>query len=138
MSLAKKLRHIPTRLVTGAFILNSGVSKLSGDAQTAAGVHGMAAGAYPFLKSIQPPTFLRLLSGAEIALGSALLLPVVPAAVAGAGLVAFSSGLLGMYVRTPGMHESLRPTQQGTPIAKDAWMLGIGLSLLLDEATSRR
>lgn len=138
MALAKKLRHLPTRLATGAFILNAGLGKWSGDEQTAASLHGMATGTYPVLKSVQPPMFLRLLAGTEIGLGAALLLPIVPAAAAGAGLVAFSSGLLGMYMRTPGMRDGLRPTQQGTPIAKDVWMLGIGLGLLVDELTTRK
>jgi hypothetical protein len=31
------------------------------------------------------------------------------------------------------MHQGLRPTQQGTPIAKDVWLLGIGAALVLDE-----
>jgi hypothetical protein len=31
------------------------------------------------------------------------------------------------------MHDKLRPTQQGTPIAKDVWLLGIGAGLVLDE-----
>jgi hypothetical protein len=66
-------------------------------------------------------------------LGAALLLPIVPAVVAGAGLVGFAGGLLGLYLRTPGMHQGLRPTQQGTPIAKDVWLLGIGAALVLDE-----
>lgn len=35
----------------------------------------------------------------------ALLLTVVPTAVAGAGLAAFSAGLLGLYLRTPGMRQ---------------------------------
>jgi hypothetical protein len=41
----------------------------------------------------------------------------------------FSAGLLGLHLRTPGMRRagSLRPTQQGLPIAKDVWMLGAGL-----------
>lgn len=138
MALAKKLRHLPTRLATGAFILNAGLGKWSGDEETAAGLHGMAIGTYPFLKSVAPPTFLKLLAGTEIGLGAALLLPVIPAATAGAGLVAFSSGLLGLYWRTPGMRDGLRPTQQGTPIAKDVWMLGIGLGLILDELTTRK
>jgi hypothetical protein len=73
------------------------------------------------------------LAGAEIGLGAALLLPIVPAVVAGAGLVGFAGGLLGLYLRTPGMHQGLRPTQQGTPIAKDVWLLGIGAALVLDE-----
>jgi hypothetical protein len=32
---------------------------------------------------------------------------------------------------------SLRPTQQGIPLAKDAWMVGIGLALMVDEAAER-
>ena len=45
----------------------------------------------------------------------------------------FSGGLVGMYLKTPGMREegSLAPTQDGTALAKDVWMLGIGASLLM-------
>jgi hypothetical protein len=113
-------------------------SGAAGTEQTAAGVHGMASGTYPFLKPIEPATFLKLLAGAEIGLGAALLLPVVPAVVAGAGLVGFAGGLLGLYLRTPGMREGVRPTQQGTPIAKDVWLLGIGAALVLDDLIARR
>jgi hypothetical protein len=35
------------------------------------------------------------------------------------------------------MHARLRPTQQGTPIAKDVWLLGIGVGLLADELAER-
>ena len=69
----------------------------------------------------------------------ALLLPVVPAAVAGAALVGFSAGLLGLYVRTPGMRRGRfdpRATPEGLPISKDVWMLGAGLALLVDGATA--
>ncbi|TCK21488.1 hypothetical protein [Pseudonocardia endophytica] len=132
------LSHLPTRLVTGAFILNSGLTKWKADEQTAAGVHGMASGTYPFLASIEPPTFLKVLAGAEIGLGAALLAPVVPPAVAGAGLTGFAAGLLGLYARTPGMRNGIRPTQQGTPIAKDVWLLGIGVGLVIDGLAARR
>jgi hypothetical protein len=73
--------------------------------------------------------FARLLAASEIALGTSLLLPVVPTWLTGAGLAAFSGGLLGLYAKTPGMRKdgSPFPTQQGVPLAKDAWMLGIGL-----------
>ena len=72
-----------------------------------------------------------------MALGTALLLPVVPAALAGASLTAFSAGLLGLYVKTPGMRRehSLRPSQQGTALAKDVWMMAIGLGLVADALT---
>jgi hypothetical protein len=132
-----RLSHIPIRLTAGAFILNAGLGKWRGNEQTATGVHGMATGTYPFLASIEPATFLRLLAGGEIALGAALLVPVVPAALAGAGLVTFSAGLLGLYLRTPGLRNGLRPTQQGTPIAKDVWLLGMGAALVLDEVAAK-
>ena len=133
-----RLPHVPIRLTAGAFILNAGLGKWRGSEQTATGVHGMAAGTYPFLASIEPRTLLRLLAGGEIALGAALLTPVVPAALAGAGLVAFSAGLLGLYLRTPGLRNGLRPTQQGTPIAKDVWLLGMGAALVLDDVAEKR
>ncbi|MCW2823380.1 MAG: hypothetical protein JWQ91_297, partial [Aeromicrobium sp.] len=85
-----RLSHVPLRLAAGSFILNSGLSKWSGDAATAAGVHGMAAGTYPVLKKVDPPLFLKALAVGEIAVGAALLAPVVPAWTAGAGLTAFS------------------------------------------------
>jgi hypothetical protein len=98
-----------------------------------------ASGSNPFLKSIEPTTFLRLLAAAEIGIGSALLLPVVPAAVAGAALTGFCAGLLGLYLRTPGMRrgpKDLRSTPQGLPISKDVWMLGAGLGLVIDGITA--
>jgi hypothetical protein len=137
MALPVKLRHLPQRIATGAFILNSGIGKLNADEETAAQLHGFAVGTYPFLAKLKPQDFVKLLGGTEIALGAALLLPVVPSALAGAGLAVFSGGLLGLYARTPGMRKegSPLPTQQGIPIAKDVWMLGIGLGLVLDALT---
>ncbi len=100
----------------------------------------MATTAYPALKRIDPKLFTMIPSGAEISLGAALLLPVVPAAVAALGLAAFSGGLLGLYLRIPGMRRggSLRPTQDGLGLAKDIWMLGIAAGLLADAVTNRR
>jgi hypothetical protein len=140
MGFAAIARQLPARLTTGAFILNAGVGKWSADEETAARLHGMAVGTYPFLAQLKPKDFARLLAASEIALGSALLLPVVPAGLAGAALTAFSGGLLGLYLRTPGMRQegSLRPAQQGTALAKDVWMLGIGLSLLADALTDQQ
>jgi hypothetical protein len=125
--------EIAPRIATGAFILNSGLGKRRADEGTAAGLHGFAAGTYPFLKKVPPTTFAKVLSTAEITLGVTLLTPVVPTAVAGAALTAFSSGLLGLYLRTPGMTKpgrSIAPTQEGLPISKDVWMLGIGIGLM--------
>jgi uncharacterized membrane protein YphA (DoxX/SURF4 family) len=132
------LAQVPQRLATGAFILNSGLQKWTGDEQTAAGVHGFASGTYPFLKDIDPPTFLKALAAGEIAIGTVLLAPFVPGRVAGLALTGFSAGLLGLYLRTPGMHdEKYRPTQQGTAVAKDIWMLGIGTALVLGNGQRR-
>ena len=133
-----KLSHLALRTVAGAFILNAGVGKWSGSEETATGVHGMAVGTYPFLAAVPPRRFLKLLAAAEIGLGAALLTPLVPAGVAGAALTGFAGGLLGLYLRTPGMHSRLRPTQRGTAIAKDVWLLGIGVGLLADDVADRR
>jgi hypothetical protein len=138
MRLPVKASHLPPRMAAGAFILNSGVNKLSADEETAAQLHGFAVGTYPFLAKLKPKDFARLLAVSEITLGSALLLPVVPSILAGAGLAAFSGGLLGMYAKTPGMRKEGTPfpTQQGTALAKDVWMMGIGLGLVIDDLTS--
>lgn len=135
-----KLSHIPLRVVTGAYILHAGLEKWGGDEERAKMIHGMAAGTYPFLESTPPTRFLRLLAAGEIATGAALLAPTVSTAKAGAALTGFSAGLLGLYVKTPGMRKegSIWPTPQGTPISKDVWMLGIGLGLLIDAATERK
>src|ERR1044072_3293315 len=138
MNLQVKAWQLPPRLITGAYFLKAGLSKRGGDA-AAGQLHGFASGTYPLLGKLDAKRFTGLLSTAEIALGTALVLPVVPAWLAGAGLTAFALGTLGLYLRTPGMREegSLRPTQQGIPLAKDAWMVGIGLALMVDEIAER-
>jgi hypothetical protein len=135
MAFKIKASHLPPRIAAGAFILNSGVGKWSADEETAAQLHGFASGAYPFLAKLKPKDFVRLLSATEITLGAALLVPVIPSALVGAGLAAFSGGLLGLYARTPGMRKDGTPfpTQQGIALAKDSWMLGIGLGLVIDD-----
>lgn len=129
-----KLWHVPVRLATGAYILNSGLNKRHADREHAEQLHGFASGAYPQLRDMDPTRFVSTLSMAEIAVGGALLTPLVPAWIAGAALSLFSGGLVGLYWRTPGMHEEgdPRPTEQGIALAKDSWMLGIGLALLVD------
>ena len=131
-----KLRNLPTRVATGAFILHAGLGKWKGGPEQAAGVHGMAAGAFPPLASVGAPTFLKGLSVSEVAIGAVLLAPFVSNRTAGLALTAFSGGLMTMYARTPALREpgSIWPSQQGIGVAKDIWMLGIGLGLLLDPA----
>jgi hypothetical protein len=140
MGLPITLSEIAPRISAGAFILNSGLGKREVDDATAAGLHGFAVGTYPFLAKLQPRQFAQVLSATEIAIGVMLLAPFVPTAVAGAALTAFSGGLLGLYLRTPGMRKpgSLAPTEQGLPIAKDIWLFGIGIGLLTQGTVERR
>lgn len=135
-----KLSHLPLRLTTGAFILNSGVGKLQLDGESAAGLQQMGASAFPQLADLDPEQFGKVLSAAEIALGAALLLPFVPSKLAGLGLTVFSASMVTMYLKTPGLtrEDGIRPTQNGTAVAKDFWMLGIGLALILDSAKKKR
>jgi hypothetical protein len=128
--------HLPARFASGAYILNSGLSKRNAPQEVAEGLHGFAATAYPFLQQVEPKRFVKALSTAEIVLGSALLLPFVPTGLVATGLAAFSGGLLGLYLRVPGMREpgSLRWTEQGQAIAKDVFLAGIAGTLLADSA----
>ena len=115
MGLPIAAREVPLRVATGAYILNAGLEKRHADEKTAAGLHGFASGTYPFFKELEPSKFVRLLSTTEISLGALLLIPLVPTAVAGAALTAFSAGLLTMYLRTPGLRKqgSLAPSPEG-------------------------
>jgi len=126
--------HAPLRLATGAYILNSGLGKRGLDGESAAGLQGMASGAIPQLGKVSPKTFASGLSAAEIALGAALLAPMVSPVVAGAALTAFGAGLVQLYWASPGMHEegSPKPTPAGIGLAKDVWLVGAGLTLLMD------
>jgi len=89
--------------------------------------------AYPFLDAVEPVTFTKALAAAEMLIGAALVIPVVPPRPAGLGLLGFGAGLLGLYARTPGMRRpgSLLPTQDGVALAKDSWLVAIGAALVL-------
>jgi hypothetical protein len=117
-------------------MLNAGIGKLSADEAHAAGLHAMAKGSFPFFEDVPPEQFAKGLAVAEVALGAALLTPFVSDRLAGLALTPFAGGLMWMYSQTDAMHQpgSLRPTQMGTAVAKDVWLLGIGLTLL----TTRR
>jgi hypothetical protein len=135
-----RLSRLPLRAVTGAFILNSGLTKLKAeDGETQKHLHAMATNAYPQLEQLDPGLFTKVLGASEVGLGVALLAPVIGPGLAGAGLVGFSGALLGLYWKIPGMRQpgSIMPTHEGTALAKDAWMLGIGASLMI-EAVARR
>lgn len=135
MALAAKLRRAPVRLATGAYIANSGIGKLSADEGTAAYLHGAAANTFPILKRVDPKLFTKVLAAAEIGVGAALLLPVVPAGLAGLALLGLGGALTTLYVRTPAWHDQyLRPTPEGIGPAKDVWLVGAGIGLVVDAA----
>jgi hypothetical protein len=129
-----RLWHLPVRAATGAYILNSGLSKRDAPPEAAEQMHGFARSAYPQIAEVTPERFVSTLSTAEMAVGAVLLAPIVPAGLAGLVLTGFSSALLGLYLKSPGLTEegSVRPSQQGIPLAKDVWLLGIGLGLVID------
>ncbi|RMI13893.1 DoxX family membrane protein [Cellulomonas triticagri] len=134
-----KLRHLPLRLGAGAYILSSGIDKLSADEDAAKGYHGLASGAYPFLKDVDPKTFTKAVAASEVGLGAALLVPVLPRVAVATGFTAFSAALVGMYLRTPALHRGEndpRPSPDGVGIAKDVIMLGAAATYLLDTLTS--
>ncbi|WP_235856823.1 DoxX family membrane protein [Occultella glacieicola] len=138
--MAFALRRLPLRLASGAYLLNSGVGKLDLDAESAKGLQAMAVNAIPQLGDLDAAQFGKYLAAGEIALGAALLAPFLPSRLVGLGLTAFAGGLFTMYLRTPGMTEAdgIRPTQQGVALAKDVFLLAIGLALLLDGGNKRK
>jgi hypothetical protein len=78
---------------------------------------------------------VQLLSTCEIALGSALLgIGFVPSSLAGLGLATFGGALTRLYLTTPGTRRegTIAPSHQGVGLAKDSWMLAIGVALVLD------
>jgi hypothetical protein len=134
-----RLSHIPLRLTTGAFILNAGWGKRHLDKDSAAGLRAMAARVIPPVNRIDAEKFGKILSYAEMTLGAALLTPFLPSRLAGIGLGIFSGSLFTMYLKTPGMtlKDGIRPSPQGTALAKDIWMLGIAAALVLDGKPTR-
>lgn len=139
MAIAFKARQLPQRLAAGAFILNSGLSKRDADEGTADFLHKSAITAFPQFEKMAPQQFAKLLSTSEIALGAALLAPFVPTVLAASGLTLFSGALVRMYLRTPGATEegSIAPTGEGLSLAKDSWLLGMGVGMLIDALTTR-
>ncbi|HUZ52547.1 MAG TPA: hypothetical protein VMU94_08450 [Streptosporangiaceae bacterium] len=139
MHLPVKARDLPGRITTGGYILHAGLEKWHGDQARAEAVHRMAANAFPVFKDIPPARFLRLLAASEIALGTVLVIPVIPGALAGAALTGFSGALLAIYGRTPALRKpgSIWPSQAGTGVSKDVWMLGIGLGLVAGALSDR-
>jgi hypothetical protein len=137
MEISASVRRAPLRLTTGAFVLNSGVSTFGATDEKSARLQSSAARLVPQVERMNPRTFAKLLGAGEVTLGTALMLPIVPAAVAGLGLTAFAASLLAMRPSTNGPHtDTDADTSSAVPIATEAWMLGSGVSLLLDALTT--
>ncbi|HJE78374.1 MAG TPA: hypothetical protein K8V74_10585 [Brevibacterium epidermidis] len=128
------------RAVPGAFILNSGIGKLGLDEGSAAGLQQMAANGVPLVENMTPAQFGKFLSYGEIAVGSALLLPFVPTRIAGAALTTFAAGLVANYFSIDSMtkDDGIRPSEDGTAVAKDTWLAAIGLALLISGGSKKK
>ncbi|WP_226984323.1 hypothetical protein [Brevibacterium aurantiacum] len=128
------------RAVPGAFILNSGIGKLGLDEESAAGLQQMAANGVPFVEEMTPAQFGKFLSYGEIAVGAALLLPFVPTRLAGAALTTFSAGLVANYFSIDSMtqDDGIRPSEDGTAVAKDTWLAAIGLALMFTTGDKKK
>lgn len=129
------LSNLALRSTTGTLILNSGIGKLGMDEGTYGYLQQMAKSGVPQVEKLSANTFGKSLAYGETALGAALLLPVVPAKLAGLGLTVFSAGMLTMYFGDENMtrEDGIRPSQEGTALAKDFVLLGAGLALLLSK-----
>jgi len=139
--MATKLWHVPVRLATGAIIVDQGLQKLGADEETARWLHGQATKAFPQFADMDPKDFLQLLSTCEITLGAALLgIGFVPSSLAGLGLSLFAGSLTRLYLKSPGTRRegSIAPSHQGIGLAKDSWMLAIGVALVLDGLSGSR
>jgi hypothetical protein len=131
--------NLPLRLASGAYIANAGVS-LFFEPERAHDLHKQAAAAYPMLETLKPEHFLRLLAAGETAVAGLLLVPRVGPRIAGLALTVLSAGLLVPYLKDARLHAatgSVRPNKEGEGLAKDVWILGIGLALLTQRRRPR-
>ena len=123
------------RAVPGAFLLQSGYGKLSLDKESTEGLKQFAATGVPQFADWDSETFGKFIAGSELAIGAMLVTPFVSKRLAGAGLLAFSAGLLTMYFRNPEMtqDDGIRPSESGMTLSKDAFMAAIGAALVVQK-----
>ncbi|MEW6474384.1 MAG: hypothetical protein AB1679_19195 [Actinomycetota bacterium] len=112
-----RARNMPLRAAAAGVLLLSGLSKRALNDEEANRLHALTVEAFPQLAPLEPESLVDLLARAEIALGSSLLIPLVPSGILGAGLVGFAAGLLRVYWTAPGLHQPgrLRPTDHWAP-----------------------
>lgn len=132
-----RLSHVPLRMTAGAFLLTSGLNDLKAPVESVTDLQKRTKEAFPQLPDVPPAVFSKGLAFGQLGLGAALLVPFVSPVTAGLALAAFSGAQLKVWWVTPGAHEpgSLRPTPEGTPLAKDVCLAGAGLALVLDGIT---
>lgn len=137
--MALNIANLALRLVSGAYILNSGVGKLRLPEEAAQGLQQMTANAVPQVEKLDPAVFGKVLAVGEIGLGAALLTPFLPSRLVGLGLGAFAAGLVATYLKTPGMTESdgIRPSANGGAMAKDFWLAGIAAALVFGRGKAK-
>lgn len=137
--MALNIANLALRLVSGAYILNSGVGKLRLPAENAQGLQSMTANAIPQVEKLEPAVFGKALAVGEIGLGAALLTPFLPSRLVGLGLGAFAGGLVAVYLKTPGMTESdgIRPSANGVSLAKDFWLAGMAVALVFGRGKNK-
>ena len=127
--------ELPLRLATGPFLLWSGLRKLQrpevGDELLLA-----AARSLPQLEDVfggEPERFARLAGALELLLG-AWLSSGLRRRAGGLALAAYAGAALSLLWSVPGNRvagSAWEPSEQGRPVAKDVWLLGIGLALAL-------
>lgn len=129
-----KLSSIFLRALPGAYIINSGVGKIGMPAEASEGLQQYAATGVPFVKTIPAEKFGTVLGASEVGIGALMLAPFVGNRLAGAGLTAFSAGLLSLYFANPEntQADGVRPTDEGLSLSKDVFMLAIGAALMAD------
>ncbi|MDY6049112.1 MAG: hypothetical protein SPI77_00825 [Corynebacterium sp.] len=120
------------RMIPGAFILNSGLGKLKADPETSAGLQQFAATGIKQVEKLPSDKFAKIIGSSEVALATTLLALPIPNIIAGAGLTAFGAGLLTMYFGNENNTESdgIRPSHDGLLLAKDSWLVALGLGLV--------
>ena len=138
MSIAAKIRRAPVRLAAGAYTLNSGINKLRADEKTAAGVHGMAANAFPLLKQIPPVAFTKGLADHR---DRGRLERCCCRSCPRAWRASRSAGSPPGWSRCTSARRvcttsTCAPPRRGPGIAKDSWFAAIGYSLVVDAVLS--
>ena len=140
MRLPVKAGHLPQRIAAGAFILNSGIGKLSADEETAAQLHGFAAGAYPFLAKLKPGTSSGSWRRARSRSARRCCCPSSRPPSRARGWRRSPAACSACTPGRPACARKAAPSRPSreSPLAKDAWMMGIGLGLVIDDLTDRR